>query len=143
MNSIKVVDDGVVVDVVGGKAEIVGAVPCGLVYVDGASVGSTAEVSLKDRRVLAAEGFLSVITVVDLIDRSVIAGPEVHARGFSEDSTVFTELTQLVGDDLEVALKRDVTDISELQRIVRKTAGTWVNKQRGRRPMIVPVVIEA
>lgn len=143
MNSIKVVDDGVVVDVVGGKAEIVGAVPCGLVYVDGASVGSTAEVSLKDRRVLAAEGFLSVITVVDLIDRSVIAGPEVHARGFSEDPTVFTELTKLVGDELECALQRDVTDISELQRIVRKTAGTWVNKQRGRRPMIVPVVIEA
>jgi mRNA degradation ribonuclease J1/J2 len=40
-------------------------------------------------------------------------------------------------------LARDVTDIGELQRLVRKTVGQWVNKQRGRRPMIVPVVIEA
>jgi ribonuclease J len=143
MSSIKVVDDGVVVDVTGSKAEIVGAVPCGLVYVDGASVGSSAEASLKDRRVLAAEGFLSVISVVDLIDRRVIAEPEVHARGLSEDSSLFKDLAQLVGEELESALKRDVTDISELQRIVRKTAGTWVNKQRGRRPMIIPVVIEA
>ena len=143
MSSIKVVDDGVVVDVTGSKAEIVGAVLCGLVYVDGASVGSSAEASLKDRRVLAAEGFLSVISVVDLIDRRVIAEPEVHARGLSEDSSLFKDLAQLVGEELESALKRDVTDISELQRIVRKTAGTWVNKQRGRRPMIIPVVLEA
>ncbi len=143
MNAIKVVDDGMVVDVVGGKAEIVGAVPCGLVFVDGASVGSVAEASLKDRKVLAAEGFLSVITVVDLVERKVITGPEVHARGFSEHPEVLAEVAPMVRDELNQALHKNVTDIGELQRLVRKTVGQWVNRQRGRRPMIVPVVIEA
>jgi ribonuclease J len=143
MNAIKVIDDGMVVDLVGGKAEIVGAVPCGLVFVDGASVGSVAEASLKDRKVLASEGFLSVITVVDLVDRKVVTEPEVHARGFSEHPEVLVEVAPLVRKELDDALARDVTDIGELQRLVRKTVGQWVNKQRGRRPMIVPVVIEA
>lgn len=143
LSAIKVVDDGMVVDVIDGKAEIAGAVPCGLVFVDGASVGSVAEASLKDRTVLAAEGFLSVITVVDLVDGKVITGPEVHARGFSEQPEVLSEVAPLVLKELEDALAKDVTDIGELQRLVRKTVGQWVNRQRGRRPMIVPVVIEA
>jgi ribonuclease J len=63
--SIVIAEDGVVVDLVDGKATIAGAVPCGYVYVDGLSVGEVTETSLKDRRILGDEGFISIVIVVD------------------------------------------------------------------------------
>ena len=77
-------EDGVVVDLVDGRASIVGEVPCGYVYVDGLSVGDITEASLKDRRILGEEGFISVFVVVDSATGKVVAGPEIHARGFAE-----------------------------------------------------------
>ena len=70
-----IAEDGVVVDLVDGRASIVGAVPCGHVYVDGSSVGDITEASLKDRRILGEEGFISVFVVVDLDSSLVVAGP--------------------------------------------------------------------
>ena len=78
-------EDGVVVDLVDGRASIVGAVPCGYVYVDGSSVGDVTDASLKDRRILRDEGFISVVVVVDSVTGKVSGGPEIHARGFAED----------------------------------------------------------
>ena len=81
--------DGGVIDLVDGRATVVGAVPCGYVYVDGASVGDLTESSLKDRRVLGAEGFITCFVVVDSVDGKVTAGPEIQARGFVEDDSAF------------------------------------------------------
>ena len=96
-------EDGVVVDLVDGRTSIVGAVPCGYVYVDGSSVGDVTESSLKDRRILRDEGFISVVVVVDSVTGKVSAGPEIHARGFVEDSAVFDEVRGRVAAALEKA----------------------------------------
>ena len=48
------------------------------------------EVSLKDRRILGDEGFVSVIVVVDLADGKIVAGPDLHARGFADDDGAST-----------------------------------------------------
>ena len=136
-------EDGVVTDLAGGVAKIVGAVPCGYVYVDGSSVGDISEASLKDRRVLGEEGFISCVVVVDVVESKVVAGPEIHARGFAEDDTVFDPLLPLVSAALEAALREGRTDNHELTQLVRRTVGRWVNDAHRRRPMIVPVVIEA
>ncbi len=134
--------DGVVVDLVDGKAHIVGAVPCGYVYVDGSSVGDVTETLLKDRRILGEEGFISVVAAVDLTTCKVIAGPEVHARGFGEDESVFNDVLPLIQTALENALKDGVTSTHQLSQVVRRTTGKWVGDKHRRRPMIVPVVIE-
>ena len=84
-------EDGVVVDLVDGRACITGQVPCGYVYVDGSSVGDVTEFSLKDRRILGDEGFISVIVVIDSVTGKMVAGPEIHARGFAEDDAVFDD----------------------------------------------------
>src|SRR5699024_5521883 len=78
-------EDGVVVDLVDGKAAIAGAVPCGYVYVDGSSVGEITDAQLKDRRILAEEGFISIFVVVDSSSGAVVAGPHLQARGLAED----------------------------------------------------------
>lgn len=136
-------EDGVVVDLVDGKARIVGAVPCGYVYVDGASVGDISEASLKDRRILGEEGFISCVVAVDSQTNKVVVGPEIHARGFAEDESIFDPLIILVRDGLEAALREGMTDQMQLQQITRRIVGKWVNEAHRRRPMIVPVVIEA
>jgi ribonuclease J len=138
-----VAEDGVVVDLVDGVAQISGRVDCGLVYVDGASVGDITDSELKDRRILGEEGFISVMVVIDSDTGKLIAGPEIHARGFADDERVFDELKPLVADALVQAVGDGAADLYQLQQVVRRTAGRWVNSAHRRRPMIIPVVLEA
>ena len=138
-----IAEDGVVVDLVDGKVEIAGKVPCGYVYVDGQSVGDITEASLKDRRILGEEGFISVIVVVDSVTGKVSTGPEIHARGFLEDDSVFDAIKQPVVEALNASLAEGVTSSHELQQTIRRVIGRWVSNTHRRRPMIIPVVVEA
>ena len=98
---------------------------------------------MKDRRILGEEGFLSVIVVVDSVTGKVVSGPEIHARGFAEDETTFDEIRQPIVDAIHAAVQEGVTDSHQLQQTVRRVVGRWVNRAHRRRPMIIPVVIEA
>jgi ribonuclease J len=138
-----VAEDGVVVDLVGGVAKVAGAVECGYVYVDGSSVGEITEVDLKDRRLLGEEGFISIVVVVDSGSGKVIAGPEIHARGFAEDESVFDQVRPRIADALAAAAVEGVVDTHQLQQLVRRVVGRWVNESYRRRPMIIPLVVEA
>jgi ribonuclease J len=113
------------------------------VFVDGSSVGDITESSLKDRRILGEEGFISVVVVVDSVSGKVSAGPEIHARGFAEDDTVFDEVKQPICDALDAATREGVDDMYQLQQTIRRVVGRWVSSTHRRRPMIIPVVVEA
>ncbi|MBU3692478.1 MAG: ribonuclease J [Candidatus Nanopelagicaceae bacterium] len=137
-----VVDNGVVVDLAEGKAQVVGAVPVGYVYVDGHSIGDITEASLKDRRILGEEGFISVIVVIDSQTGKIVAGPDIHARGFAEDLALFDEVKTRIENALAGAVAGGINGTHQLSQVVRKTVGSWVGEEHRRRPMIVPVVIE-
>jgi ribonuclease J len=117
-------------------------VPCGYVYVDGSSVGDVTESSLKDRRILRDEGFISVVVVVDSVTGKVSGGPEIHARGFAEDDSVFDEVRTLVEEALDRAAGEGIGDRRQLEQLVRRTVGKWVSDTHRRRPMIIPLVVE-
>ncbi|MDA3021334.1 MAG: ribonuclease J [Actinomycetota bacterium] len=136
-------DDGVVVDLVDGRASITGYVPVGFVFVDGSSVGDVTETLLKDRLVLGEEGFISIFAAVDLIDSKVVVGPEIHARGLGLDDDAMSPLLEQVRDALEESLRHGTTDPHELQQLVRRRVGKWISGTHRRRPMIVPVIVEA
>ncbi|MDO7866997.1 ribonuclease J [Nocardioides jiangxiensis] len=138
-----IAEDGVVVDLVDGKAQIAGKVDCGYVFVDGSSIGDITEADLKDRRILGEEGFITVITVVDLANGKVLSGPEIHARGFAEDEAVFDEIKPKIVTAVDNLLAEGCDDQHQLQQAVRRTIGRWVGTKVKRRPMIVPVIIEA
>ncbi|HWB68197.1 MAG TPA: ribonuclease J [Mycobacteriales bacterium] len=135
-------DDGVVVDLVNGQVSIVGAIPAGYVYVDGLAVGDVGEESLKDRRILGGEGFVTIVVLVDSVTGKVSTTPEIFARGFSEDAAAFEAVVPLVEDSLAAAGREGVSDRHELQQRVRRVVGKWVSDTYRRRPMIIPVVIE-
>ena len=134
-------EDGTVLDLVDGVLSVVGQVPVGYVYVDGSSVGDVTETALKDRRVLGEEGFISIFVAVDIVDEKIVAGPEIHARGFGD--AVLEPLREQVVRAMEAALADGLDDTHDLQQRIRRAAGKWVNSTHRRRPMIVPVVIEA
>jgi ribonuclease J len=136
-------EDGVVVDLVDGKASIVGAVPCGYVYVDGSLVGTTDETMLKDRRILRDEGFVTIIVVRDAATGKIAAGPDIRTRGFAEDEQVFEKVLPKLEEALEEARRKGVTDSHQLQQIIRRTVGGYVGGKLRRRPMIIPMVIDA
>ena len=136
-------EDGVAVDLDGGVARIAGQVPCGYIYVDGSSVGEIDEAELKDRRILAEEGFVSVYAVVETTTGTILAGPHIQARGVAEDDSVFEEILPDVTEALSAALETGKADAYSLQQVMRRTLGRWIGRRLRRRPMIVPVVIEA
>jgi ribonuclease J len=135
-------EDGVVVDLVDGRASVVGKVPCGYVYVDGSSVGDVTDASLKDRRILRDEGFISVVVVVDSVTGKIAGGPEIHARGFAEDDAVFEGVRPLIEEALAKAAGEGIGDTHQLQQLVRRVVGRWVSDTYRRRPMIIPLVVE-
>ena len=138
-----IVENGTVVDLVDGNATVTGQLDIGFVYVDGSSVGEITDADLKDRRILAEEGFISIFVAVDLQTGKCIVGPEVQARGFAEDEEVFRDVIPKIRKALEEAAGNGVRDQHAYQQVVRRVVGRWVNTQHRRRPMIVPVVIEA
>ena len=135
-------EDGVVVDLIDGVARIAGAVPCGYVYVDGLSVGDVTEASLKDRRILGEEGFVSVFVVIDATTGKITGGPEVSARGSGIDDDALQAV--LPRHRRRACRARPPTGRRTRTSCSRSCAGSvgrWVNETYRRRPMIVPVVV--
>mgnify|MGYP000650341161 CR=1 FL=1 len=112
-----------------------------MLYVDGKTVGKITEDDLRDRRILAAEGFITIFAVVDPATGKVIEGPEIRARAYAEDDHVFDDVKPLIEMALAEAAKEGIRDTYAMQQVIRRTIGTWVNRNHRRRPVIIPVVI--
>ena len=114
---------------------------CGYIFVDGSTVGDIGDAELTDRKILGEEGFISVVVVVNLHAGTLVSGPDIHARGFAEDDSVFADVRGQLIDALHKAMADGVEDTFQLQQLVRRIIGRWVNTQHRRRPMILPVVV--
>jgi ribonuclease J len=122
-----------------------GDVPAGYLYVDGI-VGDVGHGVLRDRRVLAEEGVVVVVVTLDVKTGAILTGPEVITRGWvyaPEAEPLLTECAEEVRRAVKEAFAEGATDIDALQRVVRRAAGRFVSDSTKRRPMIVPVVMEA
>ncbi|MCY7326189.1 MAG: ribonuclease J [Microbacteriaceae bacterium] len=136
-------ENGTAIDLRDGVATVVGQLDLGYVYVDGSSVGTITDADLKDRRILAEEGFVSIFVAIDAQTGAVIVGPEIHARGYAEDSAVFASVKPMIVAALAEAAANGTRDLHAYSQVVRRTVGRWVSSSHRRRPMIVPIVIEA
>ncbi|CAQ01314.1 ribonuclease J [Clavibacter sepedonicus] len=138
-------EHGTVLDMKDGHVRVTGQLDVGYVYVyvDGSTVGEITDADLKDRRILSEEGFVTIFVVVEPQTGKAIIGPEIEARGFAEDSKVFDSVKPLVVKALAEAAANGTRDTHAYSQVVRRTVGRWVNSSHRRRPMIIPVVIEA
>jgi ribonuclease J len=138
-------EDGDVLELSDDALTAVGRVPAGFLYVDGI-VGDVGQGVLRDRKVLAEEGVVVVVVTVDVETGKVLVGPEIITRGWvyaPEAEDLLDEACERVADAVERALAAGTRDVESLERDVRRAAGKFVNERTKRRPMIVPVVMEA
>jgi len=140
-DAVVLAEDGVVVDLVDGKAAITGRVEVGRVYVDGLAVGDIGESTLGDRLVLGEGGFIAITVVVDTTTGRAVSRPEISGRGFSDDPKALAAVLPLVEDELSRTEAEGITDTQRIAQAVRRVVGKWVGETYRRRPMIVPTVI--
>lgn len=136
-----IAEDGAVIDLVGGVAKQVGRIDASYIFVDGTTVGDISEAELTDRRILGEEGFITIVAVVDPRNETVVSGPDVHARGFAENDSVFDDIVGDVAKELVAAMREGTDDAYRLQQVMRRVIGRWVSNRFRRRPMIIPVVV--
>jgi ribonuclease J len=136
-------EDGIVVDLVRGKAAITGKVPAGNVYVDGMTVGGATEASLKDRRTLGEEGFITVVLLVDADTGALTEPPEFLARGFVYEDGTFAKVVPLIERALAKAASEGIGDVRQLEQLVHRAVARWANDTYRRSPVILPIIIDA
>lgn len=136
-------EDGIAIDLRDGQARVAGVYPTGFVYVDGSTVGELTDADLKDRRILGEEGFISIFAVIESDSGKVMIGPEIQAKGFAEDDSVFDDIKPQIVQALKESVANGVKDQHALNQVVRRVVGRWVNTSYRRRPMIIPLVFTA
>jgi len=135
-------ENGSVVELSGGGAEIVDHVQAGVAFVDGLEIGDIKDVALRDRRHLAEDGVLIVVTTIGSQDGREITAPEVIARGFPDPEAVLDEARGEAERVLRQCLAEDIRELKLLQEHLHDALGQLVYARTRRRPMILPVVLE-
>jgi len=138
-------EDGDVVRLTDDGVDFAGQVPSGYLYVDGI-VGDVGHGVLRDRRVLAEEGVIVVVVALDVATGEVLTGPEIITRGWvhaTEAEPLLDEARKVVAEAVAEVVADGSVDPEALKRRIRSAIGRLVNERTRRRPMIVPVVMEA
>jgi ribonuclease J len=135
-------ENGSVVELGGGTARIVDKVEAGHTFVDGLGVGDVREVALRDRRHLSEDGVLIVVMTIGSPNGREIAAPELIARGFAEPGPLLDEARDEAERTLSRCLAEDISEVKLLQEHIHDAVGQLVHERTGRRPMILPVVLE-
>ena len=141
--SIVLAENGSVVELEAGRPpRIVDRIEAGVTFVDGLGVGDVRDVALRDRRRLSEDGILIVVATLASSNGIVTAEPEVIARGFAEPGPLIDEMKGEARRVLAECLESDVSEIKLLQEHLHDGLGQLIYDRTGRRPMILPVVIE-
>ena len=139
--NIVLAENGVSVDLVGGRASIAGAVPVGKMFVDGLVTGDVGDATLGERLTLSS-GFIAVTIVLNRGTCKIAAPVHLQSRGFSEDPKALEPVTRLVEEALKSLAAEKVTDPTRIAQAARRAIGKWVGEKYRRQPMIVPTVLE-
>ena len=117
----------------------------GMIFVDGVDIGDPADVALRDRRMLSADGIFIVVATISAQDGRPVAAPEVIFRGvpFVEQADdLIEEIRDAIDDSLEEAARDGVREVDLLQQQLHDDLGAFVYDRLRRRPMVLPVVVE-
>jgi ribonuclease J len=117
----------------------------GMIFVDGVDIGDVADVALRDRRMLSADGIFVVVATISEQDGSSVAEPEVIFRGVpfaDEADRLLDELRSTVERSIERAAREEVREIDLVQQILHDDLAEFVYEKLRRRPMVLPVVVE-
>jgi ribonuclease J len=138
-------ENGQSLEIDGRGARLGEKVTSGMIFVDGVDIGDVADVALRDRRMLSADGIFIVVATVSEQDGSSVVPPEVLARGvpFLDGNAAFIEeLREAVEDSLDRAAEQRITEVDVLGSFLHDDLATFIYDRLKRRPMVLPVVVE-
>ena len=144
-NHILISDIGKVMEFTPNSAKINGTVPAGRVFVDGYGVGDVGSVVLRDRKHLAEDGMIVVVTSMSGEDGSVVSGPDIITRGFvyvKESEELMEELRRVAVEALERCHRSNTTDWATIKGEIKNDLSGFLYKKTKRNPMILPVIME-
>jgi ribonuclease J len=137
------IENGSVVELADGRARVVGQVEAGMTFVDGLGVGDVQDVVLRDRRHLSEDGVVIVVVTLASTNGRITMAPEVIARGLAEPGPLLDEARMVVEHTIRDLLNEGVTELKLVQEHVHDAVLQLVSERTGRRPMVLPVVLEA
>jgi ribonuclease J len=137
-----IAENGTVVELSREGARITGEIESGVTFVDGLGVGDVQDVALRDRRHLSEDGVVIVVTTLGGSNGGDAGPPELIARGFAESDALLEELRAEAARVLRELLQEHAGEIKLIQEHLHDGLGQLVYDRTGRRPMILPVVVE-
>lgn len=145
-DNIFILSSGDVLEVSDEKAEVTGKVHTGSILVDGLGVGDVGNIVLRDRQHLAEDGIIIVVLTLERRSNQLLAGPDIVSRGFvyvRESEDLMGEARVVVEDALDVCLDKRISDWGRIKGVIKDSLGEFVWKRTKRRPMILPIIMEA
>jgi len=137
-------ENGDILELEPDHAEVTGRVQAGMILVDGFAMGDLQELVLRDRQHLASDGLVMVVVVRSAQDGKVVGEPEVVFRGFAhaEPEELTEAARRLVIELLGSPEMEQVSDLGLVKNQVHDVLQKYLRKQSGRRPMVLPVIVE-
>jgi len=138
-------ENGAVIRFTTVGASIVGTVETGRVLIDGTRVGEVGDEVLRDRRHLAEDGLALPIIAVSKQDGTLAGVPEIMTRGFVTtpgDETLLADGARLLSEVIAATSVEERTDPGLLREKVRVELRRFLRKRSGRRPLVLPVIME-
>lgn len=123
-----------------------GQAPTGAIMVDGLGVGDVGNIVLRDRQHLSEDGIMVVVLTLEKRSNQLLAGPDIVSRGFvyvRESEDLMGEARGVVEEALDSCLTRHISDWGKIKSAVKDALGDFVWKRTKRRPMILPIIMEA
>ena len=145
-HAVRIADNGTVLELTGEGLFVAGQIEAGMTLVDGYSVGDMREEVLRDRRRLATDGVLIVVATIATGVAEVVVETEVIVRGFDTPDDDGEELVEAARDAVDEVLDRclanRMTEVNLLQQELHDALASLVHRMTGKRPMVLPVVVE-
>jgi ribonuclease J len=138
-------DNGLPLDIDEKGASFGAPEQAGMIFVDGVDIGDPADVALRDRRMLSADGIFIVVATISEGDGSTVADTEVIFRGVpfvEEAETLKDKIREEVDRSLARAVKDGIHEVDLLQEELHSDLAAFVYDKLRRRPMVLPVVVE-
>ena len=138
-------ENGKILEITATGAKFNGQVPSGKIFVDGRGVGDVGNIVLRDRKHLSEDGIIIAVATIDPKTGLIISGPDIISRGFvyvKDNEELMNEARKLVGDRLRQDMDRGTADWGTLKNNIRDEIAHFISAKTGRRPMILPILMD-
>lgn len=143
--NIFIMDIGDVLEISSEDARVVEKISSGTVLVDGSGVGDVGNIVLRDRRLLAADGIIVIVVTVNMRERQLLSGPDIVTRGFvymRDSEQLIRDAAKMIESLIQSMLAEDITSWGDWKYQISHELGKFLVEKTGRRPMVLPVIME-